>query len=117
MSTVVDVAGISELREGAIRKVTAGGTSILLARIKGRYYAAEATCPHLHADLSEGTLQGTVLTCPFHGSRFDLRDGHVVRWTDLSGIKLTYAMKARPPRPLATYPVHIEGDRILITLP
>ena len=43
-----------------------------------------------------------------------IRNGHVVRWTDLSGTLLAYAKKALPPRPLPTYPVRIEGDRVLV---
>jgi 3-phenylpropionate/trans-cinnamate dioxygenase ferredoxin subunit len=51
-----------------------------------------------------------------HHSRFDLSDGHVIRWTDLTGITLTVAKKQRPPRPLKVYPVKVEGDKILAAL-
>jgi len=110
----VEVAKVSDIDNGTMKKVVIGDRAILLAKVQGRLYATDALCPHLQADLSEGTLQGTVLTCPLHGSKFDVRDGQVVQWTDLSGTLLAYAAKARPPRPLKKYPVHIDGDRVLV---
>jgi len=109
-------ARTSDLTEGGLKKVTVGGTGILLAKADGQFYATELLCPHLEADLSEGTLRGTILTCPMHNSQFDLRDGHVVRWTDLTGTILSYTKKARPPRPLKCYEVRVEGDTIFINL-
>jgi 3-phenylpropionate/trans-cinnamate dioxygenase ferredoxin subunit len=110
----VEVAKVSDIDNGMMKKVIIGDRAILLAKVEGRLYATDALCPHLQADLSEGTLQGTVLTCPLHSSKFDIRDGHVIRWTDLSGTLLTYAAKARPPRPLPTYPVRTDEDRVLV---
>jgi nitrite reductase/ring-hydroxylating ferredoxin subunit len=110
----VEVAKVSDIDNGMMKKVMIGDRTILIAKVRGRLYATDALCPHLQADLSEGTLQGTVLTCPLHGSKFDVRDGQVVQWTDLSGTLLAYAAKARPPRPLKKYPVHIDGDRVLV---
>jgi 3-phenylpropionate/trans-cinnamate dioxygenase ferredoxin subunit len=49
-----------------------------------------------------------------HNSRFDIRNGAVIRWTDLTGIKLAHASAARPPRPLPTYPVRIDGEKVLV---
>jgi 3-phenylpropionate/trans-cinnamate dioxygenase ferredoxin subunit len=110
----VEVAKVSDIDNGTMKKVVIGDRAILLAKVQGRLYATDALCPHMQADLSEGTLQGTVLTCPMHNSRFDIRDGAVIRWTDLTGIKLTHASVARPPRPLTTYPVRIDGDKVLV---
>ena len=114
MSEFIEVARITEFGEGQMKKVMAGSQEILLARVKERYYAVDARCPHLGGDLSEGTLHDTILTCPMHHSQFDLRDGHVIRWTDLSGIRLTIASRQQPPQSLKHYPVRIERDRILI---
>jgi 3-phenylpropionate/trans-cinnamate dioxygenase ferredoxin subunit len=115
MSDSVEEALIPELKEGTMKKVMIKGQSILLALVKGRYYAVDAVCPHLEADLSQGTLKETILTCPMHNSQFDLRDGHVIRWTDQTGIRLNLASRAHPPKPLKHYPVRIEGDKILIS--
>ena len=116
MSTFFQVAGASELKNGSMKKINTGGQDLLLARVRDRYYCTEAYCPHLGGDLSNGTLTGTILTCPLHHSQFDISDGHVLRWTDLSGSILTAAMNQRPPRPLRTYRVEIKGDVVLVEL-
>jgi len=113
----LEVSRVADVPEGSLRRAHAGGREILLAHTGGQFYAAELFCPHLGADLSAGTLRGTVLTCPLHGSQFDLRDGRVVRWTDLTGTILVAARKSRPPRPLQCYPVWMDGERILVAFP
>ena len=67
-------------------------------------------------NLSQGTLEGTVVTCPRHHSQFDITDGHVIRWTDWSGIKLGVGKLLRSPRPLKTYEVKIEEDKIMVQM-
>ena len=116
MGEYSEAASVNDLREGTMKKVTVHDHAILLARVKGRYYAVDALCPHLEGDLSEGTLDDTILTCPMHHSQFDLRDGHVIRWTDLTGIRLTFASRQQPPKSLKQYPVLVKGDKILIAL-
>jgi 3-phenylpropionate/trans-cinnamate dioxygenase ferredoxin subunit len=116
MTEHIKAAHISEIKPGMMKKVMVMGRSILLALVNGRYFAVDAVCPHLEGDLSSGTLHGTVLTCPMHNSQFDLRDGHVIRWTDQTGIRLTYASRDHPPMPLKHYPVKIEGDTIFIEI-
>lgn len=110
----VRVASVQELREGEMKKVKADGQEVLLARVGGAYYASEARCPHMKGDLSLGVLNGTVLTCPVHGSRFELKDGRVLQWTDFEGLKRKLAMTLRSPRPLRIYPVRVEGGEILV---
>jgi 3-phenylpropionate/trans-cinnamate dioxygenase ferredoxin subunit len=109
-----EVARTGDLDDGAMKMVLMKDRDILLARVGDRYYAAENRCPHMGGNLSGGTLTGTVVTCPRHHSQFDLTDGRMVGWTDWTGIKLTVAKLARHPRPLQTYEVKIENDRILV---
>jgi 3-phenylpropionate/trans-cinnamate dioxygenase ferredoxin subunit len=116
VSEYSEAISVGELREGTMKKVVVRGHAILVARVQGRYYAVDALCPHLEGDLSEGTLHGTTLTCPMHHSQFDLQDGHVIRWTDLTGIRLTFASRQQPPKSLKQYPVLVQGDKILIAL-
>jgi 3-phenylpropionate/trans-cinnamate dioxygenase ferredoxin subunit len=116
VSDYSEAAGINDLSEGTMKKVMVRGHAILVARVKGQYYAVDALCPHLEGDLSEGSLHDTILTCPMHHSQFDLRDGHVIRWTDLSGIRLTIASRQKPPKSLKQYPVLVKGDKIFIAL-
>ena len=116
MGRFVEAGRSGELAEGAMIEVVAEGRKILLARIGDRYYAADNRCPHMGGKLSEGKLEGLVVTCPRHGSQFDLRDGRVVRWLKTSGLISTLSKALKPPRPLAIYSVKVEDDRILIEI-
>lgn len=112
--TFVQVATVTDLENGRMIKIRAGGQDLLLVRVDDRYYCMDAYCPHLGGNLSEGHLSGTILTCPLHHSQFDITDGHVLRWTDLTGSILVAAKNQRPPRPLMTYPVKIEGNAVFV---
>ena len=105
-----------EMKDGEMRSASVGGKEILVARAAGQFYAASNICPHLAGRLSAGSLEGTVVTCPRHRSQFDLRDGHVVRWTTWSGFQLALSKLFRPPRSLKTYPVKIEGDTVKVEI-
>ena len=97
-----------------MKKTEVQGREILLARVGDSYYAADNRCPHLNGDLSQGKLEGTVVTCPRHASQFDLKDGNVVRWLKGSGILSKIGGALKSSRPLTTYNVTIEGDSILV---
>lgn len=104
---------VGDLADGAMKRVDVQGKVILFARVGDKYYAADAMCPHMGGDLTLGKLEGTVITCPRHHSQFDLKDGHVIRWTDWSGIVLSVARAVKPPRPVKVYPVLVEGGQVL----
>ncbi|MYS24242.1 Ferredoxin subunit of nitrite reductase or a ring-hydroxylating dioxygenase [Streptomyces sp. DvalAA-14] len=69
----------ADLAEGASRKAAAGNTAVLLHRRAGQVYALSATCTHMGGPLAEGQVKDGCVICPWHGSTFDLADGHVVR--------------------------------------
>lgn len=116
LTNFIPVAKTEQLRDGAMIEVRAGDRQILLARVGKQYYAVEGTCPHMGARLVNGTLQGTVITCPRHASKFDLRDGRIVRWTDWTGIKASISRLFRSPRSLTIYSVKVRGNDILVRL-
>jgi 3-phenylpropionate/trans-cinnamate dioxygenase ferredoxin subunit len=116
MPDFVEVGKKNDVADGQLKMVTVEDREILLARVSGKYYAAYGRCPHMGGKLWLGKLNGTVVTCPRHSSRFDLTDGHVIRWTNWSGIKLALSKIVRRPRPLKTYKVKIEGDKILVAV-
>lgn len=116
MGKFVEVGKSGELAEGAMKGVIIEGREILLARVGDRYYAADNRCPHMAARLSEGSLEGTVVTCPRHGSQFDLSDGHVIRWAQMPALASAIARVVKRPRPLTTYAVGLEGDSILVEI-
>jgi 3-phenylpropionate/trans-cinnamate dioxygenase ferredoxin subunit len=117
MGDYQEVSSVGALDDGTMKAVSVEGKKLLLARVGDKYYAADNLCPHLKGSLADGTLEGTVVTCPKHGSQFDLSDGHVVRWTDWSGLKQSLAKTFKSPRPIKTYDVKVEGDKVLIAKP
>jgi nitrite reductase/ring-hydroxylating ferredoxin subunit/uncharacterized membrane protein len=68
----------SEVADGKPVRADYQGTPILLVRRGTQVYALAETCSHLGGPLSEGKLDGDIIQCPWHGSRFSIRDGHVV---------------------------------------
>lgn len=74
----VAVLAESALAEGKMMKAEADGVPVLLVRREGEISALAHTCSHLGGPLSEGKLEGDTVQCPWHGSRFSLKDGSVV---------------------------------------
>ncbi|MBI4559303.1 MAG: Rieske 2Fe-2S domain-containing protein [Candidatus Hydrogenedentes bacterium] len=72
MGQVVKVAEIRDIPEGKCITFEHGYERIAVYRVNGSYYAIGDTCPHAGGPLSEGFLDGTTLTCPWHGWSFDL---------------------------------------------
>lgn len=68
-----------ELPDGAITGVEIEGRKVVLHRSNGEVHALDDLCSHAGALLSRGEVADCVVTCPLHESRFDLRDGHIVR--------------------------------------
>jgi nitrite reductase/ring-hydroxylating ferredoxin subunit/uncharacterized membrane protein len=69
----------SELPDGTTTGVVVEGRQVLLHRDGDQVHALDDLCSHAGALLSRGAVAGCVVTCPLHESRFDLRDGHIVR--------------------------------------
>lgn len=113
MSEFIEVAKIEELKSGAMKMVTAAGREILLARIGEKYYAADNRCPHMRGDLSRGKLTGTVVTCPRHGSQFDISNGQLLRWLK-GGLVSKMAGALKRPSNLTVYAVKVEDGRVLV---
>jgi 3-phenylpropionate/trans-cinnamate dioxygenase ferredoxin subunit len=115
MSKFTEVAKIEELKSGTMKMVIAEGREILLARVGDKYYATDNRCPHMKGDLSQGKLEGTVVTCPLHGSQFDISNGQVVRW--LKGGLMSKVGKAlKSSKDLTVYNVKIEDNRVLVEI-
>lgn len=112
----MEVGKTGELEDGTMKAVLAQGREILLARVSDKYYAADNRCPHLGGKLSQGKLEGTVVTCSLHGSQFDLRDGQVVRWLKGSGLISMVGRALKSPRPLDIYNVKVEDNRVWVEI-
>ena len=74
----VPVLPVAEMPESALRRVEVAGVPVVLLKLGAKYFAIAATCSHAGGPLDEGELQGEVVQCPWHGSRFRLRDGKAI---------------------------------------
>jgi nitrite reductase/ring-hydroxylating ferredoxin subunit len=80
-----DVMASADLAEGHPRHAEADGTPIMLLRSGGRIYAIDDRCSHRGCLLSDGELEENVVMCSCHGSRFDVRDGTLLRGPAIVG--------------------------------
>lgn len=114
MGGFVEAGKAGEFRDGMKKKVVLDGHEILLARVGASYYAVGNRCPHMGGELAAGRLEGTVVTCPLHGSQFDITDGHNVRWLKGSGFITAVGKVFKRPRGLSVFKTKVDGDAILV---
>jgi len=75
----VKLCELNDVPAGDLKQFNISGIEILVVNLNGRYFCLEARCTHAGAPLAEGELNGEVLTCPWHGSRFNITNGAVLR--------------------------------------
>jgi nitrite reductase/ring-hydroxylating ferredoxin subunit/uncharacterized membrane protein len=95
-----DVASLDELKDGKPIRVEADKTPVLLLRQGDRIRAIGAVCAHLGGPLDEGKIDGTEVTCPWHGSVYSLVDGALIHGPATA--------------PVAAYEVRVADGRIEI---
>lgn len=83
--------GSDDLADGELREATAGGLSLVVARIEGRYVAFETWCSHEECPLSDGWLEGEAIRCACHGALFSLTDGSALEGPALEPIAVVAA--------------------------
>lgn len=105
----VVMGNVKDVTKGEMKAFSFGGKDLLVANVDGKFYAMDRYCPHASGDLSVGTLEGTVVTCPKHGSKFDL-----AKKMSLNGPKIAF-LKLRPPTS-TYYEVKVEGTNILVNI-
>ena len=81
-------------------RVTVDGTIVAIFNIGGQLYGIDVRCTHVGGPLDQGHLEGSVVTCPWHGSQFDVRSGAVKRGPAI--------------KPVRAYRVHVEGAALVI---
>src|SRR3977135_2492163 len=73
----VRVAKATDIAPGQIREIRLEGMTIAVANVEGQFHAISNTCLHRGGPLGQGSLQGNVVTCPWHGWSFDVTSGKV----------------------------------------
>lgn len=78
METWNDVAPEALFLDGTCRRLDVGGRPVAVFNIGGAFYAIEDLCSHEEVTLSDGELDGLIITCPGHGARFSLVTGEAL---------------------------------------
>ena len=100
MPEFVKVARTDEVPVGQAKMVEANGTEIAIFNVAGSFHAIANTCTHVGGPLCEGEIDGTEVTCPWHGAVFDVTSGQV--------------LGPPAPEPVTRYNVRVEGSDIEI---
>ncbi len=102
MSEFTKVAKSGDVGEGEVAAFEAGGQRVAVANVEGSLYAFGDICTHAHCSLAEGELAGKTVTCPCHGSQFDVTTGAVLN----------------PPatEPVPVFPLRLEDDQLQVEL-
>ena len=76
----LEVGKVDEIPDGKMKYVKVQGKEIVISNIGGKYYAMDDRCGHMNARLSMGNISSDgIVTCSFHGARFDVTTGKKVK--------------------------------------
>jgi nitrite reductase (NADH) small subunit len=75
MANFVKVATVDDVKPGTGKCVEVNGRQIAVFNVGGTFHAIDNTCLHRGGPLAEGELEGTVVTCPWHGWQYDITTG------------------------------------------
>ena len=75
----VEACKVSEISNGQMKHVEINGKEIAIANLDGKFFAMADRCAHMNARLSRGIINQNIVTCPFHGAKFDVTSGKKIR--------------------------------------
>jgi len=99
-SVDVPVFRVDDLPPGQIRHVKIGKRDLAVANVEGDFFALSNLCRHAFGPLGEGFLDGAIVMCPWHGWRYDVRDGT----TD------------HPNADVTTYPTSVKNGEVYVSV-
>jgi 3-phenylpropionate/trans-cinnamate dioxygenase ferredoxin subunit len=105
----VEVAKVEEIPVGTMKGFTVAGKEILVVNYQGKLYAIGKICTHAGGDLSKGKLEGNIVTCPRHGSKFDVTTGKNVAGPKIGFIRGKTGNES-------AYEVKLEGNSIQVNV-
>jgi 3-phenylpropionate/trans-cinnamate dioxygenase ferredoxin component len=87
-------ASRDEIAAGGRKSIVVDDLPALLIRVGDAYYCIEDTCTHDGQAMTNGALDGCVITCPRHGAQFDIRTGAALCMPATEPVK-TFAVDVR----------------------
>jgi 3-phenylpropionate/trans-cinnamate dioxygenase ferredoxin subunit len=103
MANWVAACGVDDIDEEDVRRFDYGASTFAIYRSPdGRFYATDGLCTHEKVHLADGLVMDNIIECPKHNGRFDYRNGQA------RGAPVCVNLK--------TYPVKVDGGKVLIDL-
>jgi len=99
MAEFVRVCKKGDIAAGSGKTVDVNGKAVALFNVDGNFHAVDNTCLHRGGPLGEGELDGKIVTCPWHGWRYDVTTG---------------VNQLNPAVTVAKYEVKVEGEDVLV---
>lgn len=116
----VKIATTADVSVDKVLKASANGQSVLVGKVGDTYCSIANKCPHMGLPMAKGKFENGVITCPFHGSKFELCTGKNVEWVDsvvgipLPGVAKKIMAMGKAPTDVASFSVTQEGDDLFI---
>jgi len=97
------VGKTADISPGNMIKTSINGKEILVTNIDDKYYAIDDSCTHSGASLSEGKINGCIITCGWHTAEFNCKTGELLK----------FPAKIKN---LTSYNVTVESDNIFVEM-
>ena len=113
----VRVCSLDTLSPHKASELMIAGQRLTIARCGDGAYVLQGFCSHMLFPLAGNKIEGCILTCELHGSRFNVQDGSVVEWSTyppITGAMLEILLQQKS---LRTYETKIEDDSVFILWP
>jgi len=94
-------AKTTEVPPGSVHEFQVAGKAVALANVAGKFFAINNTCLHRGGPLGEGSLAGSIVTCPWHGWEYDVTTGKLIQSPNMG---------------VACYPTEVRGDEVFIDI-
>jgi 3-phenylpropionate/trans-cinnamate dioxygenase ferredoxin subunit len=101
MTKLIEVAGLEQVRTGAGSRFVVADKEMAIFHVDGKICAIADTCPHAGGSLGMGKLNGTIVTCPVHGMKFDVTTGCFAGTSDFG---------------VAAYPAKVVDGKIMVSV-
>jgi nitrite reductase/ring-hydroxylating ferredoxin subunit len=101
------IGKLTDFPPGSMKEVSLQGKPYAVCNVDGSLFAIDGRCGHAGGVLSNGHLAGKVVTCPRHGSQYDVTTG-----TNIKKPRIPFAKASE----LKTYKVTIDGENVTIAI-
>jgi nitrite reductase/ring-hydroxylating ferredoxin subunit len=106
---------ISSFKKNSMEEFEDKGQLVLIVNLEDKYHALAGKCTHLGCKLSKGRLDSNILTCPCHGSQFDVTNGKVVAWIpNWSKVLSSMTKKIGLAKDLKSFPAVVDKDFLFV---